>query len=316
MLEIAVADPKLGAVFYALDQKKVDKPSIQRQGDNCLSCHSSSRSAGVPGFFVRSLYVNADGQPIFSAGSHSVDHTTPLADRWGGWYVTGKSGKQSHLGNLVMHGRVSQPVDNAQGQNVTDLADRLAVDKYLTPHSDIVALMVLEHQVLVHNRITKASYVARQAAAYEAEWNRNLGQPEGTPLESVTRRIKNAGDDLIDAMLFVREAKLIGPISGTSGFTKKFAETGPRDSQGRSLRDFELQTRMFKYPCSYLIYSPTFDALPKPMHEYVLKRLWEILTADQPPEKYAHLSKEDRRAIAEILIATKRELPDYWKLAK
>jgi hypothetical protein len=316
MLEIAVADPKLGAVFYALDQKKVDKPQIQRQGDNCLSCHNSSRTAGVPGFFVRSLYVDPDGQPIFSAGSRSVDHTTPLADRWGGWYVTGKHGAQTHLGNLIMHGRVSPPVDNAQGQNVTNLADRLAIDKYLTPHSDIVALMVLEHQVLVHNRITKANYVARQAAAYEAEWNRTLGQPEGTPLESVTRRIKNAGDALIDALLFVRETKLTAPISGTSGFAKKFAAQGPRDYKGRSLREFDLETRMFKYPCSYLIYSPTFDALPKPMLDYVYKRLWEVLTADQPPEQFGHLTKDDRRAIAEIVIATKRDLPDYWKLAK
>ncbi len=166
VLEISVADPKLGAVFYTLDQHDKETPRLVRQTDNCLLCHSSSRTEGVPGHVVRSLFVDTSGQPIFSAGSYTVDHTTPLEQRWGGWYVTGKHGAQKHLGNLIIQGQdVPREVDNTQGQNVTDLAGRLNVDNYPAPHSDIVALMVLEHQTLVHNRITLRQLCGTASAA-------------------------------------------------------------------------------------------------------------------------------------------------------
>ncbi len=123
VLEISAVDPQLGAVFYTLDQDKSEKPRFKRRGDSCLICHSSSRTEGVPGHVVRSLFVDAGGQPMFSAGSRAVDHTTPLKDRWGGWYVTGNHGSQTHVGNLVIQTRrVSEPIDNSQGQNVLDLS--------------------------------------------------------------------------------------------------------------------------------------------------------------------------------------------------
>lgn len=313
VLEVSAVDPRLGAVFYTLDQKDRERARLLRQTDNCLVCHSSSRTAGVPGHVVRSLFADASGQPILSAGSHAVDHTTPLDRRWGGWYVTGTHGAQTHLGNLVTPGdRVIEPVDNARGQNVVSLQDRLAVEKYLTPHSDIVALMVLEHQTLVHNLLTKANYATRQALAYEADMNRSLGEPKGTRLESTTHRIASAGDDLVDAMLLVGEAKLTAPIEGTSGYAARFACLGPRDGEGRSLRDLDLTTRLFKHPCSYLIYSESFDALPDEMRAYVWKRLWDVLAGPSTDKRYAHLAATDRRAIIEILRSTKSGLPDYW----
>ncbi len=132
VLEISAVDQQLGAVFYTLDQKDEKHVRAARQTDNCLLCHSSSRTEGVPGHLVRSMFVDSSGQPIFSAGSYSVDHTTPLERRWGGWYVTGTHGDQRHLGNLIMRGRsVVEPVNNAQGQNVTQLNDRLSLDTYL-----------------------------------------------------------------------------------------------------------------------------------------------------------------------------------------
>jgi hypothetical protein len=233
VLEITAVDSKLGAVFYTLDQHKQEEPRFTRQTDNCLICHSSSRTDGVPGHVVRSLFVDPAGEPILSAGSNTVDHTTPLSDRWGGWYVTGRHGDENHLGNLIIRGRdVPRPVENDQGQNVTELADRFAGKRYLSPHSDIVALMVLEHQALVHNRLTKASYVSRQAMDYEAMMNEALGNPPGSRLDSTTRRIESAGDDLVNAMLMVDEAKLKAPIEGTSGFAAKFSQLGPRDRPG------------------------------------------------------------------------------------
>ena len=315
VLEISAVDPQLGAVFYTLDQRPGAAPRVMRQTENCLVCHSSSRTEGVPGHLVRSLFVDLGGQPILSAGSYSVDHSTPLAQRWGGWYVTGTHGSQTHMGNLVIRGQdVIQPVDNEQGQNVTQLADRLPVDKYLTPHSDLIALMILEHQTLVHNRLTKANYVARQALQYEIEMNRALGEPADNRMESTTRRIHSAGNDLVDALLLVDEAKLSAPIQGTSDYAATFSQKGPRDRQGRSLRDLDLQRRLFKYPCSYLLYSPTFDGLPSEMKDYVWQRLWDVLS-NPPDAKFKHISPADRQAIVEILRATKRDLPKYWTAA-
>jgi len=316
VLEISAADPQLGAVFYTLEQTSEDAPRLLRQTENCMVCHSSSRTEGVPGHVVRSLFVDLGGQPLLSAGSFSVDHSTPLEQRWGGWYVTGTHGRQTHLGNLVVGGRdVKQPVENAEGQNVTQLADRLAVEKYLTPHSDIVALMILEHQTLVHNRLTKANYAARQALHYEQEMNRALGNPADQRLDSTTRRIASAGDDLVEALLLVDEAQLTEPIQGTSGYAEQFAQPGPSDHQGRSLRDLDLQQRLFKYPCSYLIYSQAFDALPPEMLDYVWQRMWDVLTRPEEAGPYSHLSAADRRAIVEIIRETKPDLPAIWTAA-
>jgi hypothetical protein len=270
----------------------------------------------VPGHVVRSLFVKPDGEPLLSAGTFTVDHTTPLENRWGGWYVTGTHGWQSHLGNLLVQGKnVPRPVDNAEGQNVVRLDDRLPVDKYLAPHSDIVALMVFEHQTLVHNALTRASFTARKALFDEAALNRALGKPEDDLSDSALHRIQTAGDDLVDALLLVDEAVLADSIRGTSGFAEKFSSDGaaPRDSQGRSLRDLDLEIRLFKYPCSYLIYSPAFDALPRELKDRVWRRLWEVLTEGQDSEEFAHLSRTDRQAIVEILRDTKPDLPAYWK---
>lgn len=309
VLEVSAVDPQLGTVFYILSQQPEEKPQFMRQLDNCLVCHSSSRTEGVPGHLVRSLYVDAGGQPILSAGSRTVDHTTPIAKRWGGWYVSGTHGSQSHLGNLIIRGnRVVEPVDNAAGHNVTDLGNRFHAGSYLTPHSDLVALMILEHQVLVHNRLTKASFTTRQALAYDQMMRQVLGRGGDEPLESTTRRIRDAGEDLVEALLLVDEAPLTEPVAGTSGFTARFRAQGPRDDQGRSLRQLDLQKRLLAYPCSYLIYSPAFRGLPEPMKGYVWRRLREILTGRELEPRFAHLSLADRAAIWQILSQTHPDL--------
>ena len=315
VLEISAVDPKLGTVFYSVDQHSPDQPAIQRQTESCLVCHSSSRMEGVPGHIIRSLYVDAGGQPLLSAGSRTVDHTTPVKDRWGGWYVTGTHGAQKHLGNLVIRGRdVEEPVDNSEGQNVTDLKFRINPDRYLSAHSDIVALMVLEHQALVHNRLTKASFETRQALAYDEMMRKMMDRPEGTLLESTVRRIQSVSERLVEALLFVNEAKLTEPLKGTSGYAEQFATQGPKDDQGRSLRDLDMSTRMLKYPCSYLIYSEAFEQLPTAAKDCVLQKLWDVVSGTDVSEKYSHLSQDERRAIREILLQTKSDLPDYWKI--
>lgn len=316
VLEVSAMDPELGTVFYTLDQRAVEageSPRLERRGDSCLVCHASSRTEGVPGHVVRSLFVDETGYPVLSGGSRNVNHTTPFHERWGGWYVTGTHGAQQHLGNLIVAERPqSTRVDNPQGQNVTSLVDRIDTSPYLTPHSDIVALMVLEHQVLVQNRITAANFTTRQALAYNDLMNTALRNAPETRLESTTRRIQNAGDKLVEALLFVDEAPLTAAVSGTSGFAAGFAARGPRDSRGRSLRDLDLTRRMFQYPCSYLIYSEGFCALPEEMRDYVWSRLWSVLSGADDDPKYAHLAPADRAAIVEILRETHPSLPPGW----
>lgn len=229
--------------------------------------------------------------------------------------MTGTHGAQKHLGNLTVKGRdFVEPVDNSEGHNLVDLNFRINPDRYLTAHSDIVALMVLEHQAFVHNRLTRANFDTRQALAYEASLNEAMDKPTGSELESTVRRIRSTGDRLVQALLFSGEASLTAPIKGTSGYAEQFASSGPRDKQGRSLRDLDMTTRMFKYPCSYLIYSKSFDELPSQSRDYVLQKLWDVLSGKETSKEFSHLLPADRRAILEILYDTKPGLPEYWKL--
>jgi hypothetical protein len=308
VIELAAADPNLGAVFYTIEQNAASPAAAARQTQSCLQCHATTQVGDIPGLLARSVQVGPSGLPILSEGSHRVDHTTPVKDRWGGWYVTGTHGEQPHLGNLIV-GEQDEPITRQERQNIVDLSDRFRTENYLTPHSDIVALMVFEHQLHLHNLLTQANFEARRALFYEADINRAFGELASNRLESTTRRIQSAGDKLLEGLLLVKEASISAPISGTSRFTELFSRAGPRDAKGRSLRDFDLKSRMFKYPCSYLIYSPAFDRLPEEMKSYVATRLHKLLTGQDGDPVFAHLSANDRKAIFEILEATK---PDLW----
>ncbi len=309
VLEISAMDQDLGAIFYTLDQTDHRAPRITRQADNCLICHGSSSTKSVPGFVVRSVYSDAGGFPILSSGTYRIDHTSPLERRWGGWYVTGTHGPQKHLGNLVVRDkREPEQVDNAAGQNVTDLSHRFDTSEYLTPHSDIVALMVLEHQADAHNYITQANFATRQALHYEQTLNRELGKPAKEHWDSTTSRIKSSCEPLVEYLFFSDEALLTHKIEGTSNFAAEFQQPGPRDKKGRSLRDLDLTRRMFQYPCSYLVYSPSFGALPQEAKEYVFRRMREVLAGHDKGDKFKHLSAGDRQAIQEILSET---LPEF-----
>jgi hypothetical protein len=312
-LEISAVDPQLGAVFYTLDQQDVARPRFVRQTDSCLLCHGSSQTRGIPGHVLRSVFPDREGHPILSAGTVRIDQTSSLETRWGGWYVTGTHGKQLHRGNLIFRdGREPHQVANLGGLNVIDLAGRFDTSAYPTGHSDIVALMVLEHQVEMHNLIACANMQTRLALHDEAALNNELGRAADYQSETTYRRLKSVGEPLLRYLLYSGEAKLTEKIRGTSGFAEEFARRGPRDSRGRSLRDFDLERRLFKYPCSYLIYSEAFDSMVGPIKEYVLRRLYAVLQGRDYTRDYEHLTADDRQAILEILRATKKDLPAYW----
>ncbi|MES1257316.1 MAG: hypothetical protein ABUS51_02755, partial [Acidobacteriota bacterium] len=175
---------------------------------------------------------------------------------------------------------------------------------FLTPHSDIVAQLVQAHQTQTHNLITQTNYQTRIA----------LYRAAGAPLSDADRKLYEApAEELVRALLFSGEASLDGPIQGDSGYAEEFAAQGPRDPRGRYLRDFDLRTRLFRYPCSYLIYSDAFDALPAQAKTYVYQRLLDVLSGREQAPEFAHLTTPDRRAILEILLATKPGLPEAWK---
>jgi hypothetical protein len=313
VLEVSAADEAVGTAFYTLDQARAERPALVRQTDSCLLCHGTSSNQGMPGHLVRSLFVDGDGYPLLSSGSFRTDHTSPLAERWGGWYVTGTSGGQKHLGNMICEGPGKpEERENAAGVNVVDLKDQFRVASYLTPHSDIVALMVLEHQAGMLNRLAHAALETRMALYYEREMNKALGRPAGTHSDSARSRIRRVGDEVVAYMLFRDEARLTDRIEGTSTFAADFAGRGPRDPSGRSLRDLDLNTRLFRYPCSYLIHSRAFDGLPGEVKDHIYQRLWDLLNGRRTGNDDPDLAAADRQAILEILRATRPDLPAYW----
>jgi hypothetical protein len=301
-LELVSFDPVQGAIFYLLDERNSDRPAFQRAELDCTQCHVAAATRGVPGVMLRSIFTNPSGTQTSKAESFITGQESPLKDRWGGWYVTGTHGSQTHMGNVTVKDKDHpELIDRVAGANVLNLSKQFDSAAYLTGHSDIVAHLVLAHQTQMHNLITLTNYQTRLAL-----------YADPTLSEAARQQFEAPAEELLRYLLFVNEAPLNDRIAGSSGFAEEFAAHGPRDSRGRSLRDFDLRTRMFKYPCSYLIYSEAFGSLPGPAKEYLYRRLLDVLTGQERSPEFARLSGEDRRAILEILLATKSGLPESW----
>ena len=313
VVEISVADRKLGTTFYSIPQRPDKKPSFTRHTDSCLQCHASTLTDGVPGHIVRSVFPDEDGQAILRAGTFRTTHSSPLEERWGGWYVTGTHGKQRHMGNsIAVEDDQNITIDKEAKANLPSLKKEIDTKPYLTEYSDIVALMVLEHQALIHNLITRAGFETRQALHDQAMMDEILDRPTGELSPVTKRRIHLAGERLLVSMLFADEEPLTDTIASSSGFTKAFSKMAKKDSKGRSLRDMDLTERLFKYPCSYLIHSESFDTLPKEVRDYVLERLYEIVNGDDDSDDWLHISNSDCKAIKSIVMETVPNLPKCW----
>lgn len=317
-IEVATTDPNLGTVFYTLDQRKAatgEPPRFVRQTDSCIQCHASMLTDDVPGLVVRSVHTDPTGLPVLTAGTALMTQASPLEERWGGWYVTGTHGDRRHKGNvLTRHRDDDGPLDVEAGANLIDLSSKFDATPYLAGgHSDIVAHLVLAHQAEAHNLITRANYQTRLAVRDSHAINEALGAASTELTESAQRRIQNSGERLLRCLLFCDEELLTDRVTGTSTFTSDFAARGPRDGKGRSLRDFDLRKRMFRYSLSYLIYSTGFDGLPPQAKDYVYRRLYEVLSGQDKGKDFRHLSADDRQAILEILRETKPGLPEYFR---
>ncbi len=314
LIEITALDPKLGAELYVLEQTKTGKPRFQR-GIGCSGCHVAGNTRFVAGPLMRSVYAGSNGSGFGEARSFITDHTSPFTERWGGWYVTGTHGSIKHLGNMFFSGDSNlDDLDALTGGNVTNLEKRVDLKGYLSPHSDIVALMVMAHQTQGQNLIVWLGQEARLAVKEQEELNNAVMNNFADWAASPKFRVNYAVDELLKYLLFVEEAKFAAPINGTTTFAQEFSARGLKDKQGRALRDFDLQQRLFRYPLSYLIYTEAFDNLPTLARDLFYRRLWLVLTGQE--KTLADLRAADRKAMLEILCDTKQNLPEYFYNSK
>ncbi len=315
LMEVAVTDPQLGLAFYRFDPRHTAPPVHFARDADCLSCHAGSLTRDWPGLMVRSVFPDAHGEPIVSAGTFLIGHESPLSERWGGWYVTGTHGAARHLGNAIAReAGGNATLDREPGANVTNLAGYFATGQYLRADSDIVALMALEHQVGMHTRLAQAALRVRKWMAYQQNLQRELKEPVTDAPEGTARRVvETEAGRIVEHLLFCDEAALpAGGVHGAGDFERAFRRHRPVDARGRSLKDFDLATRLFAWRCSYMIYSQAFAALPAVLKARVYERLQEVLTAAEPPKRFAFLPAAERAVIAEILQATKPDLKTAW----
>jgi hypothetical protein len=303
LLEVAAHDDTQGVVFYTLDQRADESgPPQFKRAFICLGCHVTGNTLGVPGLLMFSTTRPEPTQ--FTGLPRHVDQSDPINRRFGGWFVTGSAGAAHHMGNDVA------ALDGRPSREITSVEGLFDADGYRALSSDIVAHLVLTHQAGMINLLTRAAWEARAA-------DPSLHPPfTSSPAQeaSIAAVMSGVASEVVDYLLFVDEAKLTEPVRGGSGFAERFSSGGPRDRKGRSLYELDLRHRLMKYPCSYLIYSPAFDALPPSAKEPIYKRMWEVLSGrEQDPRYRAALPLADRRAIVEILRDTKKDLPSYFQ---
>lgn len=300
LLELAVHDPQQGVVFYTVEQKPQPRPLFERR-PACLSCHQNYSTLHVPGLLARSVFMAPDGLPLSQFGSYDSDDRTPFRRRWGGWFVTGNDGSMQHIGNAVVTDKEKREIV-VSDSTLHRISPASVFDArgYLSGDSDIAALMVFQHQGHMTNLITRIAWDARLAA-----YDHRLDLAGGP--------LRDAVNELVDYLLFVDEEPLTAPIKGSTGFAATFAARGPADGLGRSLRQLDLERRLLRYPCSYMVYSAAFSALPADVRAAIYGRMWDILSGGETSPKYARLSVSDRRAIVEILGDTLTDLPGNFR---
>ncbi len=302
LLEVAAHDARAGLVFYTLEQRPAERPQFKREF-RCLGCHLTGDTLGVPGLLMFSSIPDGDGERHVKAVI--TDQRDPVAERFGGWFVTGQVSAAAHRGNQVpaLAGRPAGSLGSVEG-----LFDP---DGFRAASSDIAALLTFSHQAHMTNLLTRAAWEARAAdpALHPGT------APEAGPGSAVDTLMRGVAGEVVDYMLFVDEAPLPNPVRGASGFAERMSARGPHDRLGRSLYQLDLNRRLFKYPCSYLIYSPAFDALPPLAKGPIYRRLWDVLSGAAAEPRYRALSRGDRQAIIEILKETKPDLPPYFTTA-
>jgi len=309
LLELVTMDADRGAVLYGLAATDAT-PHVRREALRCLTCHDSfaEMGGGVPHFLFESTY-GVQGPTLLPDGvARETTDETPIAERWGGWYVTGKDGGAFNLANIQTPlTNAPVPVKEVRRGSLSSLTALFDTSHYLRGTSDIVALLVLEHQVTVHNQIIHTNYKARLVLDQQQPGD----DPDSLNWSQLSPRLQQRFEPmvrpLVDALLMANAAPLPRKVVASNGFVDSFEARGPGDGRGRSLRQLDLDSRVFRYPLSFLIYSEGFDALPLFVRQHVYERLAQLLQAPDPGAPYNTHSAADRQAAFEILVATKPE---------
>ena len=305
-IEVVSFDPQQGAIFYLLDEKQSDKPKFERAELDCTQCHIAAGTRGVPGVLLRSISPTASGTQATATKTFITDQESDIHNRWGGWYVTGKFTQAPDLsmGNAVIPDTSTSDAE----AKLAPIKASFEPKSYLTADSDVVAHLVLAHQTQAHNLITLVNYRTRIAQFQASKTNAPL-----TP--EARQQFERPAEQLVRYLVFANEASLhnLGfEADSNSAFARDFAAHGPRDSKGRSLRDFDLKEHTFRYPVSYLVYTDSFDNIPEPAKTYVYHRLLQVLTNEDQSPEFAAIPAQSKRAALEILLATKHGLPNEW----
>lgn len=299
-IEAITHDPVLGAIFYLIRPgNEANTLRITREASDCLSCHGTARTESVPGVMVRSLFTDASGQPLFSLGSFQIDHASPIRERWGGYYVTGQS-SLPHLGNRTFE-ETPERVFPDKPVELQSLDGRIDTSRYPRATSDIVALMVLEHQCLVHNTLAAASLNYRRMC-----WLQKTIHPEADPDQGAAGSYADeAAERIVGLLLYGNEAELgENGIEGDPAFQDAFLRRYPKTKDGRSLADFRLYNHLFKHRCSYMVYSEAFRSLPGRIRQAVIRGLHHVLSSEPSPDNHPGLKSSERRRIVSILSET------------
>ncbi len=318
LMEVTVVDPKIGPVFYTFDpegKKKLEGKRFMRD-EQCLNCHGGTYTNATPGVFIRSVHTTAEGGTWLHLGSRIIDHTSPLEERWGGWYVTGQHGNARHMGNMFSREEKGKLIEDTEaGANVSDLAKYFDTGLYPKKTSDIVALMTLEHQCVMQNTLTRADFQTRRTLHMQQSLQRDLDEPvTAEPTGSTLRGFQSCARDVMDNLFFKGEAALPdGGIEGSEAFQTAFLAGAPKSKAGRSLREFQLLNRIFKYRCSYMVYSTTWQNLNAPFKKLLYDQLGLVLRGRDEEKRYAYLSNFERSEILKILADTLPDAPADWR---
>ena len=308
-IEAITFDAKLGAIFHTIDLNRREQgqaPQLRRER-SCLNCHAGSATENVPGLLVRSIYPDAIGRSIFDWRSFHTTHQSAIVDRWGGWYVTGQAGPAEHLGNST-YTLNRERHSLTKSRVIDDLSPFIKTEPYLGGgSSDVVSLLIFEHQVTVHNIILNA-HLATQRLLYQNQSTDYISLPH-----NVRQILHHHRDQIVSALLFEDEFELVNDdFKGSDTFQQVFMKAAHPTKEGHSLRDLSLHERLFKYRCSFLIYSDPFTNLHPVLKKEVLKKLQDILLHPQKHPDFGYLTKSERQHILQILAET---LPAWKKLS-
>jgi hypothetical protein len=297
-VEVVSLDPELGGVFYIFDIPRGAESIRLDRSDRCMNCHAGEDTDEVPGLVLRSVLPGPSGGSIRAFRGSRTGHGVPFQERFGGWFVTGQGSLTNHWGN-----QIGQYSPNGPSRRFVEPGTTFDFARYAAPTSDVLPHLLHEHQVGFLNRIIHAGYRARAC----------LHEGMGKLLPEHEQILDQHAQAIVRYLLFADEIALpTGGVSGDPLFKKDFLARRRTAGAGDSLRDFDLETRLFRYRCSYMIYTAPFEHLPGVVKSRVYVGLKTALSDAPAGAAYAYLPGPEKRAIQRILRETLPDLPQGW----